>query len=140
VAVPAIGIDADALAACPAQELMHGHAVALARDVPQRLLEAADRAPEVHGPALGREVVVRHVDEVRDVRSVPSHQVARQPFDVGDDARIAVGLGIALAPSVRPALRLDLDEEQVLAAAEIRQIGRDSFDTHARDSTRIRPP
>ena len=66
--------------------------------------------------------------------------VAAQRFDVGDDARVTVGLGIALAPSVRAPLRLDLDEEQVLAAAEVGQKGRNSFDTHDRDSTRIRQP
>ncbi len=140
VAVPAVGIDADALAARPAQELVHGDSMALARDVPQRLLETADRTPEIHGPALGREVVVRHVDEVGDVGGLPPDEIAGERLHVGHDARVAVGLGIALAPSVRAALRLHLDEEQVLAAAEIGEKGRDPFDTHARDSTRIRRP
>ncbi len=117
---------------------MHGNAVALARDVPQRLLETTHRAPEIHGPALGREVVVRHVDEVGDVGGLASDEIAGEGLHVGHDARVAVGLGVALTPSVRSAFRLDLDEEQVLPAAEIDEKGGDTFDPHVRDSTRIR--
>ena len=105
---------------------MHGHAVPLARDVPQRLLDAAHRAPEIHGAALGREVVVRHVDEVRDVRRLASDDVAPERLDERDDAVVAIRLRVALAPAVRPSVRLDLDEEEILAAAEIGEERRDA--------------
>jgi len=146
LAVPAVGVDADALAARPAQQRVHGHAVALPRDIPQRLLEAADRAPEIHGPALGREVVVGHVEEMRDVRGVAPHQVTAQRVHESDDARVAVGLRVTLAPAVRAGLRLDLDEEEVLAPAQVDEERGDATDAqgdlrelaHEGDSTRIR--
>jgi len=109
-------ISAERLAA--EQDVDRG-AVALARDVPEGLLEPAHRAPEVHRPALGREVVVGPVHEVGDLRGVAADEIAAEGLHQGDDARVAVGLRVALAPAVRAAVGLDLHEAQVLAPAEI---------------------
>ena len=133
-AVPAVGVDAHALATRAAQQRVHRHAVALARDVPERLLEPAHRAPEVHRAALGREVVVGPVHEVGDVARVAPHEVAADRLHERHDARVAVGLRVALAPAVRAAVGLDLDEAEVLAAAEIGQERGDA--AHAHDDDR----
>src|SRR5206468_2292506 len=113
-----------------AEEVVDGGAQPLARDVPQRLLDTRDRAPEVHRPALGPEVVIGHVTEVRDVPGIAAHEVAAEGRDVADDGLIAIGLRVALAPAVKALVRLDLDEEPRLAAAGIDQMGCDGGDLH----------
>src|SRR5206468_10107869 len=55
--VPAVGADADAIAARPAEQGHDGDAEPLAGQVPQRLLDAAHRAPEIERAAPGREIV-----------------------------------------------------------------------------------
>jgi len=107
-----------------------GLAGALAGQVPQRLLDAADRAPELHRAALGREVVIGPVGEVADVAGVAAGQVAAELAHVGDDRLIAVGLGVAFAPAVQAVGGLDLDEEPVLAVPRIHDERRDAGDLH----------
>src|SRR5258707_9859172 len=76
--VPAVGVDADPLAARASEQAHHGHAEPLAREVPERLLDPADGAEEVQGAALGREVVIGPVREVADVAGVAADQIARE--------------------------------------------------------------
>ena len=128
--VPAVGVDADPLAARPAQQRDDRHAEPLAGQIPQRLLEAADRAPEIHGPALGREVVIRPVGEVTDVAGVAAKQVASELRDVRHDRLVAIGLRVALAPAVQAVGGLDLHEEPVLPVARIHDERRDGGDLH----------
>jgi hypothetical protein len=108
----------------------------------QGLLEPAHRAPEVHRPALGREVVVGPVHEVGDLGGVAPDEIAAERRHQGDDARVAVGLRVALAPAVRAAVGLDLHEAQVLAPAEIGEERGHAAHEHrlhrsGRDRTRI---
>jgi len=128
--VPAVRVDADPLAAWPTEQAHHRHAQALARQVPERLLEPADRAPEVHGAALPREVVVCPVREVADLTGVAPDEIARELSYVGDDGLIAIGLGIALAPAVQTVGRLDLHEEPVLPVPRIDDERRDGCHLH----------
>src|SRR5262249_43003375 len=130
--VPAVRVDADALAARPAQEAHHRHAEPLAGEIPERLLEPAHRAPEIHGAALARKVVVGPVCEVADLSGVAAHEIARELPDVRDDRLVAIGLRVALAPADESVGRLDLYEEPVLPIARMNDERRDARDLHAR--------
>src|SRR5207245_7308658 len=132
--IPAVRVDADPLATRPAEQAHHGHAQALTGQVPERLLEPADRAPEIHGAALPREVVVCPVREVADLTGVAPDEIARELSYVGDDGLIAIGLGIALAPAVETVGRLDLHEEPVLPVPRIDDERRDGRHLHERIS------
>src|SRR5439155_2581496 len=103
---------------------------ALAGEIPQRLLEPADRAPEIHRAALGCEVVVGPVREVADLAGVAADEIATELPHVRDDRLVAVGLGVALAPAVETVRGLDLDEEPVLPRAGIDDERRDGRHLH----------
>ncbi len=128
--VPAVGVDADSLAARPAEELHHGHAQALAGQVPQGLLDAADGAPEVHGSALGREIVVGPVSEVADVAGVAADEVPAELPHVRGDRLVAIGLGVGLAPAVQAIGGLDFDEEPVFPVSRVDDERGDRRDFH----------
>src|SRR5262249_13391684 len=128
--VPAVGVDADALAARAAEQADDGHAQALAREIPERLLDAADRAPEIHRAALAGVIVVGPVGEMADVPGVAADQVARELPHVGDDRLVTVGLGVALAPAMQAVGRLHFHEQPVLAVARIEDERRDGRHLH----------
>src|SRR5262245_16108189 len=130
--IPAVGVDADTLATRPAQQAHHRHAEPFAGEIPQRLLEPAHRAPEVHGAALAREVVVGPVREMADLSGIAAHQIPRELPHVRDDRLVAVGLRVALAPAGEPVGGLDLHEEPVLPIARMNDERRDARDLHAR--------
>ncbi len=121
LARPAVGVDADALAAGAAQQLVHRLARALAADVPQRLLDAADRGVVVHGAASCREVVVHDVVKCLIWRECSADDIARIASTWATIA-VAVGLGIALAPAVQAVRRLEPDEEQVLTVRRVSDV------------------
>src|SRR5262249_48922718 len=129
--VPAVRVDADTLAARPAQKGHHRHAEPLAGEIPECLLEPAHCAPEVHGAALAGEVVVGPVREVADLSGVAADEVARELPDVRDDRLVAVGLRVALAPAAEPVGGLDLHEEPVLPVTRMNDERRDARDLHA---------
>ena len=102
-------VDADPVADRAAEQLVHGRAVTLAGDVPQRLVDPGDRArqdrPAPVERALGHDLPV-----VLDAQRVPADDHLAQLLDGG-----AHGLGPALAgglaPADDPALGLDADEQ-----------------------------
>ena len=116
---PAVGVDADAVAAASAEQLVDRGAGALAGEVPHGLLDAGDGGVVVHGAAAGGEVVVGGVGELLDLRGVPTDHVALELVEVRGDLGVAVGLGVALAPTVETVGGFETDEEEVLASAGV---------------------
>ena len=94
-----------------AEELVHGHAVRLPGDVPQRLIQSADRGVE-HNAATPESVTEHRLPQVLDPRGILTDQMARHFLDGGLD-RERRELQRRLAPAVHPFVRLDLDEEPV---------------------------
>ena len=90
-------------------------------------------------PRLAAEVVIGPVHEVGDVGGVAADQVAADRLHERDDAGVAIGLGVALAPAVRAAVGLDLHEAEVLAAAQVGEERRHAAHVALRDRTRIGP-
>ena len=127
---PAVGIDANLVAARAADELMHGRAVCLARDVPHGVFEAADGAVVVHSAAPAGEVVERHLHEMLDVGGVAADKVALELIDVRRNLHVAVRLGVALAPAVDALVGLYLHEAKVLGSAGVYQEGLDISNLH----------
>ena len=130
VARPAIGVDAELRAERAAQQVVDGLPGGLARDVPQRLLEAADGAVQLHRAPLAAEVGIRRVGEVLDVERAPADEVPSEGSGVRLDGALAVGLRIAFAPAVQAIVGLDLHEEPVLVRAGIDQERPDALDLH----------
>src|SRR5206468_598255 len=99
-------------------------------EIPERLLDPADRAPEIHGAALAGKVVIGPVREVADVAGVAADQISRELAHMSDDRVVAIGLRIAFTPAVEAVGRLDLHEEPVLAVARIDDERRDGRHLH----------
>ena len=100
VARPAIGVNAEARAERAAQQVVDGLAGGLARDVPQRLLEAADGAVQVHRAPLAAKVRAPREREVLDVEQAPADEVPSERRGVRLDGALSIRLRIALAPAV----------------------------------------
>jgi len=131
---PAVGVDLDFVPAGAAQQVVDGLPGGLARDVPEGVLQGADRAVEVHGPALAREVGVGHEGEVLDVERAAPDQVAAQLLDVGLNGAVPVVLRVGLPPAVQALVGLDPDEQPVLGQAGVDEEGLDCGDFHGNDS------
>ena len=116
---PAVGIDANLVAAGAADELVHGRAVSLAGDVPHGVLQAADGAVVVHRAAPAGEVVERHLHEVLDVGGVAPDEITLELVNMRGYLHVAVGLGVALAPAIDALVGLYLHEAEVLGAAGV---------------------
>ena len=100
---------------------MHRHTRLLACDVPKRVLDAADRAPEVHRAAPPGEVVIRPLKKMLDVAWIAPDQIPPHLVYMRRHLNIPVRLGVSLAPAVDTLVRLDFDEAEVLASTRIGQ-------------------
>ena len=129
-AAPAVGVNPYPAAASSADEHMDGHISLLAGDVPQRVFDAADRAPEVHRAPPSGEVVVRPLEEVLDVARVPPDEIAAHLVNVRRHLNVAVRLGVRFAPAVYPLIRLHLHEAEILPPSGVRQKVFDIGDLH----------
>jgi hypothetical protein len=107
-------IDANAIAARPAQEAIDGHAPELAGDVPQGHVDGGQR---VHHERAAADVAMGAVDflpDVLDARRVLAVDQIEQDFDERlGDARIDA---LDLAPAGDAVVGLDLDEDGRLHA------------------------
>ena len=118
---PAVCIDADPIVTRTAQQCVHGHPGCLAFDVPERLLEPAHRAIEVHRSSPRREIVEGRLCEFLDATRITSDQVALELIDVCGDLKVAIRLRVALAPAVDAFIGVDANEAKVLATSGVDQ-------------------
>ena len=127
---PAVGVDADLLPAAPAEEVIDRLLARLPDDIPQRLLDPRDGAEELDRAAPLRVIVEGDLREVLDVEGAAARGVATERVEVRDHGRVAVVLGVGLAPAVHAGVGLDLHEDQVLAPAGMNAVALDRGDFH----------
>jgi hypothetical protein len=132
---PAVRVHLHPVPARPAQQTVNRCAKRLSSDVPQRLLDAADRTVKIHGTASRREVVEDPPKEVLDVLWVPADQVPRELVDVSFHLLVTVGLRVALTPAVNSLVGVDPYETEVLARRWSDQERRDVRYLHAPPSS-----
>src|SRR5260370_20433314 len=127
---PAISVDTDSVAAWSAEQVVDRLAARLADDVPQPVLQRAQRRPEVHCRTPQCIVQVHDRAEMLDGERAAADEMATHLLQVGHDRPVAVRLGIGLTPTDEPLVRLDLDEEPGLAGPRIDQKRRALGDLH----------
>jgi hypothetical protein len=91
------GVHADAVAHRPAQQLVHGRAADLARDVPQRLVDAGQGAGE-HGAAAVEAALGQHLPVILDAQGIGPDQQVGELVHRGAD-RVGAALHHGLAPA-----------------------------------------
>ncbi len=119
-------VDADAVAHAAAQQLGHRHAQGLALDVPQRLVDAGQRA-HVDATAAVEAAAVEHRPVVLDVARVLADEVVGQ-FLHGGGHGVGTAFEDGLAPAVDAFVGFDLQE----APARRHQERGQSGDLHGR--------
>ena len=102
------------MAAGTAEQVIDRGAELLADDIPERDLDSAEGAIGLHGAAFDENVVVHHVGKVLDVEWIATDEELAHPIDVGRYGRLAVGLGVGLAPAGDPLVGIDPDEDEIL--------------------------
>ena len=102
----------------------------LADNIPERLLNRADRAVELHRATLVGIIVVGQKGKVFDRKGIAASEVTPQLVDVAFNRLIAVGLGIGFAPAVEALVGFDFDKEPILADARIDKKGLKCRDLH----------
>ena len=113
LAAAEVAVESDVVANGPAPQLVAGHAVHLAEDVPQRDVDPADRRAADDAVAVPEVLAVHHLPQVLDPRRVLADDQLGEVLDSADD-RARVPLERGLAPAVKPGLvRQDLDEDPV---------------------------
>ena len=118
---PAVGINANPVAAGAAQQVIHRCPVMLSGDVPKRLLQAAEGAVEIHGAAFAREVMVGHEGKVLDIGRVATNKVAAQLLHMCHNTQVAVRLGVAFTPAADAGVGVDLYKQPILPGTRIDQ-------------------
>ena len=109
-------VDPHLLPALAAQEAVDGQSRRLARDVPEGLLDPADRRVD-HRAAGEPAEVVHHRPEVFDVARVLADQPSLEVVD-GRDRRPVRPARIGLADAVDALIGLDLDEDMIPPQAD----------------------
>ena len=102
-------IDPHLLAHRPAQQRMHRLAQHLALDVPQRLVDAGQRA-HMHGAAAIEAAAIQHRPVILDRRRVLADQIIGQFGDAGRH-RFGAAFHHRLAPAGDAFIGLDLQEQ-----------------------------
>src|SRR4051794_39130618 len=102
-------VDLDAVADRTAEQVVDRHAVVLAFDVPQGLVDARERA-HVDGAAAVEPAAVEHRPDVLDVARVPADQVVGELVDGGGDGGGAA-LDHGFAPADGAVVGLDAQEQ-----------------------------
>src|SRR5262249_53230362 len=120
-----VGVAGDVVANHAAEELVDRLAVGFAGDVPERLLDRADRAEDCH-PTAPEAVPVHPLPEVLDAGGVFADDEAREVVDRRRDGPL-LHLQRALAPAVNPFVGLHLDEA-VLTAGRFHDVSGDTGD------------
>src|SRR5439155_26079466 len=108
-------------------ELIDRLTVSLTGDIPERLLDRAERA-EDRDPAAPEALAAHALPEVPDPGGVLAHDEALGIVD-GRSDRSLLHLERALAPAVNSLVGLDLDKN-VLAAGRLQNVGGDGDDFH----------
>ena len=112
LAAAGVVIDAHLVANPAAQQLIHRHAKVLALDVPERLLDAADRGHSLDAD-LPEMLPVRHLVQMLDPQRVLTDQQLGQIVDRAGD-RAGFPFEGRLAPAVQTGfIGFDLDEDPV---------------------------
>ena len=115
------GIDADAVAALAAEQLMHRHTQRLALDVPQRLVDAGERA-HVHAAAAIEPAAIQHRPVILDLVRVLADQIVGQFLHLGGDS-CGAAFDHRLAPARDALIGIDLQEQPARRHQERRQLG-----------------
>ena len=115
-------VHAHAVAAGAAQELEDGHAVGLARQVPEGDVDAADgahldRAAHVTGPAL-----VHELPKLFDAAGILAHEKRLQALHLGDDA-LGVVLQVRLAQAEELGIGVDFEPDPAWRHADDLETG-----------------
>ena len=105
------GIDADRVTHRTAEKLIHRRAQHLALDVPERLIDGAQRGVDHHAAAVAV-VQVHDLPEPLDRRRILPHDLAAQQLDRRRDRGGLVDQG-RLPPAVHAGVGLHLDEQPV---------------------------
>ena len=132
-----MAVEADVVAHRPAPELVAGHAVHLAEDVPEGDVDAADRRAADDAVAVPEVLAVHHLPEVLDPRRVFADEQLGEVFDRADDGA-RVPFERRLAPAPQPGLvGQDFDEDPVAhpRVADERFDGGDLHDTPRSSAT-----
>ncbi len=117
--VPAVGVDAHAVAHAAAHERVHGLADALADDVPAGDLDGRQRRA-VDLPAVGVDVAVHALGQQLHLRRVEPDVGVLELVDRGGD-RLGEGVRRALADAVDALVGLEPDEHPVLPGVADRE-------------------
>ena len=112
---PTVGIHANLAPTGATQQHMDRHACDLSSDVPHRLLDTTESAPQVHRAPPTSEVVISDLHEVLDVPRVAPYQVALQLVNVSGYLGVSIRLRVRLTPAIYALIGLDLHKAKVFA-------------------------
>ena len=76
----------------------------------------------IHRAAPPGEIVIRHLNEMLDVRGIPADEIALDLVNMRRYLRIPIRLRIALPPAVYPLIRVYLHKAQVLRPPRMNQV------------------
>src|SRR5262249_36325382 len=95
-----LAVDPEAPTTGTAEQVVNGRAEVLAGEVPEGDLQPAERAVEVHAPALNRDIAVHHLGEMLDLQRIAAEQVRAELLGESLQGWLAPGHGVDLTPAV----------------------------------------
>src|SRR5262249_56786927 len=110
---PAVRVDADARTAGTPEKIVDWLLRDLSGDVPQRLLNARHGTIELQRAPSLRVVIKRNLRHVADVERVAANKITAEFFDLRGDCTVPGVLGVGLAPSADPPIRLEPPETKL---------------------------
>ncbi len=134
LAAAEVAVEPDVVAHRAAPQLVAGHAVHLAEDVPQRDVDAADRRAADDPAAVPEVLAEHHLPEVLDPRRILADDQVGEILDRPHD-RPRVPLERRLAPAVQARLVGEHPDEDPVAHARIADVRLDRGDLHAAPPT-----